>query len=121
MLPEMNQIFKYVNGKLDAVGIIKLLWHQYRKTCKKMFGLVFGFIPEYQGKGLESAIVAAAGKHVQVPGQNYEDFEMNWIGDFNPTMMKMVEIMGGKVCKTHITYRKMFDETRLFKRATVIA
>jgi GNAT superfamily N-acetyltransferase len=121
MLPEMNQIFKYVNGKLNAVGIIKLLWHQYRKTCKKMFGLVFGFIPEYQGKGLESAIVAAAGKYVQVPGQNYEDFEMNWIGDFNPTMMKMVEIMGGKVCKTHITYRKMFDETRPFKRATVIA
>jgi hypothetical protein len=121
MLPEMNQVFKYVNGKLNAIGIAKLLWHQYRRTCKKMFGLVFGFIPEFQGKGLESAIVAAAGKHVQVPGQIYEDFEMNWIGDFNPTMMKMVEIMGGKVCKTHITYRKLFDETKPFKRATLIA
>ncbi len=120
MLPEMNQIFKYVNGKLDAAGIVKFLWHRWRKTCRKMFGLVFGFVPEYQGKGLESAIVAAAGKHVQVPGQHYEDFEMNWIGDFNPTMMKMVEIMGGKACKTHITYRKLFDETKPFKRAPVI-
>jgi GNAT superfamily N-acetyltransferase len=120
MLPEMNQIFKHVNGKLNAIGIAKLLWHRYRRTCKKMFGLVFGFIPEYQGKGLESAIVAAAGKHVQVPGQIYTDFEMNWIGDFNPTMMKMVEIMGGKVSKTHITYRKLFDESKPFKRATVI-
>jgi GNAT superfamily N-acetyltransferase len=120
MLPEMNQIFKYVNGKLDAVGIVKFLWHRWRRTCKKMFGLVFGFVPEYRGKGLESAIVVAAGKHVQVPGQIYEDFEMNWIGDFNPTMMKMVEIMGGKVCKTHITFRKLFDETREFKRAPVL-
>jgi hypothetical protein len=35
-------------------------------------------------------------------------------------MMKMVEIMGGKVCKTHITYRKLFDETKPFRRAAVI-
>lgn len=120
MLPEMNQVFKYVNGKLNAIGIVKLLWHQYRRTIKKMFGLVFGFIPEYQGKGLESAIIVAAGKQVQLPGQQYEDFEMNWIGDFNPTMIKMVEIMGSKVCKTHITYRKLFDDTKPFKRAAVI-
>jgi GNAT superfamily N-acetyltransferase len=121
MLPEMNQIFRHVNGKLDLPGILKFLWHRRRRTCTKMFGLVFGFIPEFQGKGLESAIVAAAGKHVQVPGQHYQDFEMNWIGDFHPTMMKMVEIMGGKACKTHITYRKLFDESKPFRRAPVVS
>jgi hypothetical protein len=120
MLPEMNQIFRYVNGKLNLIGILKFFYHRWRKTCTKMFGLVFGFIPEFQGKGLESAIVVAAGKHVQVPGQIYKVFEMNWIGDFNPTMMKMVEIMGGKKCKTHITYRKLFDESKPFKRAPII-
>jgi hypothetical protein len=121
MLPEMNQIFRYVDGKLALPGIVKFLWHRWRKTCTKMFGLVFGFVPEFQGKGLESAIVAAAGRHIQVPGQRYQDFEMNWIGDFNPTMMKMVEIMGGKVCKTHITFRKLFDESKPFRRAAVIS
>ncbi|HEX8529889.1 MAG TPA: hypothetical protein VF646_07690, partial [Cytophagales bacterium] len=121
MLPEMNQVFRHVNGKLNLPGIAKFLWHQWRRTCTKMFGLVFGFVPEFQGKGLESAIVAAAGKHIQVPGQHYQDFEMNWIGDFHPTMMKMVEIMGGKPCKTHITYRKLFDESKPFRRAPVVS
>ena len=36
-------------------------------------------------------------------------------------MMKMVEIMGGKACKTHITYRKLFDESKPFRRAPVVS
>jgi hypothetical protein len=35
--------------------------------------------------------------------------------------MKMVEIMGGKPCKTHITYRKLFDESKPFRRAPVVS
>ena len=34
-LPEINQIFKYVNGRLDWVGKLKFLWHKLNKTNKK--------------------------------------------------------------------------------------
>lgn len=120
MLPELNQIFKHINGKLDWKGKLIFLWHKWRKTCKKMFGVAFGIVPEHQGKGLEGAIVIAAANKVQVAGQNYEEFEMNWIGDFNPKMMHVAESVGGKIYKTHITYRKLFDETKPFRRAPVI-
>lgn len=120
ILPEMNELFKYVNGKMNAIGIATVLYHRWRKTGRKMFGLVFGLVPQFQGKGLESALLVATGRHIQVPTQQYEDIEMNWIGDFNPTMMKMVELISSKICKTHITYRKLFDETKPFRRATVI-
>ena len=34
-LPEINQIFKYVDGKLDLIGKIKFLWHTLMKNEPK--------------------------------------------------------------------------------------
>jgi hypothetical protein len=119
MLPELNQLFKHLNGKFNLLAKLKFLYYKWRGVCKKMFGVVFGIVPEHQGKGLEGAIVIAAAKVVQ-PKRKYTDFEMNWIGDFNPKMMHLSESVGGKILKTHITYRKLFDETREFKRMPVI-
>jgi hypothetical protein len=53
-------------------------------------------------------------------GVNYSDLEMNWIGDFNPKMIKLVKQIGGKVRKTHITYRYIFDRTKPFERAKIV-
>ncbi|MGB3617070.1 MAG: hypothetical protein WBA12_03055 [Catalinimonas sp.] len=116
MLPELNQIFRHVNGRLDWLGKLKFVYHRWRGTCTKMFGVVFGIVPAHQGKGLEGAIVQAAGDHVQYEGFRYEDFEMNWIGDFNPKMIHLVKQVGGEANKVHATYRKLFDETRPFRR-----
>ncbi|GJM28514.1 MAG: hypothetical protein DHS20C17_11490 [Cyclobacteriaceae bacterium] len=116
MLPEVNQIFKYLNGKLDLLGKLKFVWHKWRKTCNKMFGLVFGIVPAHQGKGVEGSLIMAARQMVQDDYHRYEDFEMNWIGDFNPKMLRVADQVGGHIAKTHITYRKLFDETKEFKR-----
>lgn len=117
MLPEFNQIVKHVNGKLNWLGKLKFVYHKYRKTCRKMFGVVFGVVPEHQGKGVEGAMVMATRKMVQDEYQRYDELEMNWIGDFNPKMMRVAEHVGGTISKTHVTYRKLFDETKEFKRA----
>lgn len=121
MIPEVNQIFKYVNGKMDLIGKLKFLWHKWRKSCNKTFGLVFGIVPDHQGKGVEGAIIMAARKMVQDDYHRYEDYEMNWIGDFNPKMIKVAEQVGGDRVKIHITYRKLFDESKPFKRAPKIS
>ena len=118
-LPELNQIFRYVNGKLDAIGTLTFLWHRWRKTCHKMFGVAFGVIPEFQGKGVEGAIITVMREVVQVKYRQYDDIEMNWVGDFNTTMVKMCKLIGGEIYKTHITYRKLFDENQPFERHPV--
>jgi hypothetical protein len=120
MIPEVNQIFKYVNGKLDLIGKLKFVWHKYRKSCRKMLGLVFGIIPEHQGKGLEGAIVMASRDLLQETYRRYDNLEMNWIGDFNPKMIHMVEQVGAVVTKTHATYRKLFDDKIPFRRYPTI-
>ena len=120
MLPEVNQIFKHVNGKMDLIGKLIFLWHQWRKTNKKMFGMVFGIVPDHQGKGVEGAIIETVRLRVQGDYQRYKDFEMNWIGDFNVRMIHVAEQVGGDRGKIHKTYRYLFDRTKPFKRMPFI-
>jgi hypothetical protein len=119
-LPEINQIFKYVNGKLDLIGKAKLVYHTLLKTNKKAFGILFGIVPEHQGKGADGAMIQAARAVLQDKYKRYDEYEMNWIGDFNPKMILVVEQVGAKVSKKHITYRKPFDETKPFKRHPIL-
>ncbi len=120
MLPELNQIFKHVNGKLDWLGKLKFLYHKLMKTNHKAFGVIFGVIPEFQKKGIESAIALAYSKVAWRPGYQYTDLELNWIGDFNPKMINFAKMLGGTIAKKHITYRYLFDRTQEFKRHPVI-
>lgn len=119
-LPEINQILKYVNGKLDLIGKIKFLWHKFRKTNRKAFGILFGVSPPHQGKGLDGAMVLASRKVLQDEYHRYDEYEMNWIGDFNPKMINVVEQVEVTVCKRHATYRKLFDESKPFKRHPIL-
>jgi hypothetical protein len=45
---------------------------------------------------------------------------MNWIGDFNPKMMRVAESIDGRIWRTHATYRYLFDRTKPFERAPII-
>ena len=116
MLPDMNQLFKYVNGKFNLISKLKILYYKKTGACKKMLGMLFGVIPEHQKRGVESAIVVTFSDVAKIRGFHYKDLEMNWIGDFNPGMMHVAEQVGGKIIKTHITYRYLFDRNIPFKR-----
>ncbi len=118
MLPEINQIIRHLNGKMDAMAKITFAWLRWRGVIDKMFGVLFGVVPEFQGKGIEGALIVAAGKVIQ-PLKKYKNLEMNWVGDFNPKMVKMVENLETTVVKRYRTYRKIFDPSKPFSRAPV--
>ncbi len=119
-LPEINQIFKHVNGKLNLIGKVKFLWHSILKTNRKAFGVLFGIVPDHQGVGADGAMILAARKVLQDQYKRYDVYEMNWIGDFNPKMIIVVEQVGGERVKVHITYRKLFDESKPFVRHPIL-
>jgi GNAT superfamily N-acetyltransferase len=120
-LPEVNQIFKHVNGKMNILGKLKFLAHKFLKTDKKAFGILFGVVPEHQGRGVDGAIIETFRKMAHGKGFNYTEYEMNWIGDFNPKMIRVVEQINAQVVKRHATYRKLFDESKPFKRMPIIS
>lgn len=120
-IPELNQLYKHLNGKWNLLSKLKFLYLLKTGACQKGLGIVFGVVPEHQKKGVEGGLVVSYVKNMAwKKGFQYRDIEMNWIGDFNPKMMSVVEQIGGKVLKTHITYRKLFDETKVFERAPII-
>jgi GNAT superfamily N-acetyltransferase len=119
-LPEVNQIFKHVNGKLNILGKLKFIGHTLMRTNKKAFGILFGVVPAHQGKGVDGAIIETFRKMAQTDRFAYRDYEMNWIGDFNPKMIRVVEQINAHVVKRHATYRKLFDETKPFKRMPIV-
>ena len=108
-IPEMNQIFKHVNGKLDLFGKLKTFYHlKIKNSCKKMVGLVFGIVPKHQGKGVDGALIMASRETIQEK-LAYEDLELNWIPDFNKSMIRVAEQVQVTLGKVHHTYRLNFD------------
>ncbi len=120
-LPDLNQWFKHLNGKFDLLHKLKFLWIKKTKPCKKFTGLVFGIVPEFQGKGIDSFIVGEAYKDVMKPGFSYTEYEMQWIGDFNPKMLNVGLGLGDVFQSRKLTtYRYLFDRTKEFKRHPIL-
>ncbi|MDP4210631.1 MAG: hypothetical protein Q8928_17620 [Bacteroidota bacterium] len=117
MIPEINQIVKHLNGNFNLWGKLKFLWLLKRKTCTRVLGLIFGVVPDHQGKGVENSLIMAFGKTLDNHAFPYKELELNWIGDFNPAMMKVARKIGAQIRKTHVTYRYLFDQSKEFKRA----
>lgn len=120
-MPDLNQlIVKKLDGEITAWGKLLFLWRKLTNRCKTMFGVIFGVVPEHQRRGLEIALIVESAKLVQRKDVPYEELQMNWIGDFNPKMMRVAEQIGAKVYKTHYTYRYLFDRTKEFKRHPIL-
>ena len=91
------------------------------KPCKKFSGIVFGVVPEYQGKGIDAFMIAESAKVVQTPAVSYTEYEMQWIGDFNPKMLNVAEGIGDTFRSRMLTtYRCLFDGSREFKRHPIL-
>jgi hypothetical protein len=117
-LPDLNQWFKYLNGKFDLLHKLKFLWVKKNKPNKKFTGIVFGVVPEWQGKGIDNyIIVEASNKYVITKESPYTEYEMQWIGDFNPKMINVAESLGDVFRNRNLTtYRYLFDRMKEFKR-----
>ncbi|MDZ7777562.1 MAG: hypothetical protein U5L09_19090 [Bacteroidales bacterium] len=81
MLPDLNQIVKHVNGKFDWLGKLKFLYYKHTGAINKALGTLFGVIPDYQGKGVEAALIIAFADFVRNKDKfQYTDFgdELDW-------------------------------------------
>ena len=76
---------------------------KFRKT-KKLVGLVFGIIPEFQNKGVDAYMIVKALEIINSE-TIYDTYELQWIGDFNPKMSNTIRNLNGKLTRTFATYR----------------
>jgi hypothetical protein len=120
-LPDLNQWFKHLNGKFGLLHKLYFLLLKTFKPNKKFTGLVFGIVPEFQGMGVDAYIIAESAKVLQSNKVDYTDYEMQWIGDFNPKMLNIAQNLGEVYTSRKLaTYRYMFDQTIPFKRHPIL-
>ena len=118
MIPDLYEVTKHFNGKFNLINKLRLIYNlKVRKISRKVIGLIFGVVPDFQNKGVADGMILTFEDEVRKKNFKYTDLEMNWIGDFNTAMIKLEEYLGATIRKKHITYRYLFDRNKEFKRA----
>ncbi|MGA1378718.1 MAG: hypothetical protein ACO3Z2_02045 [Chitinophagaceae bacterium] len=119
-IPDLNQWFKYLNGKFDLFHKLKFLWVKWTKPNRRFTGIIFGIVPEHQGKGVDAFMINEA-KFVVQAMHKYNYYELQWIGDFNPKMINVAEGLGDTyLTRRLITWRYQFDRSLPFERHPIL-
>lgn len=118
-IPDVNPIFKKLNGNLNLLGKLKFLALKFLVKTTRVNGIAIGVHPEFQKKGIEGAIFMDLAKRMQ-GNAKYQDVVVTWVGDFNPKMQHIFEEIGFTVKSKMATYRKIFDENAIFERSPII-
>lgn len=118
-LPDINQIVKHLNGQFSLWAKLKFFLIQKFSRMEKFVGLVFGVVPEFQGKGVDYFMIVEAEKVIKAK-THYKDLELYWQGDFNPKMLNISKNLGAKQTRLMITYRYLFDPNKPFNRHPIL-
>ncbi|MBK7212600.1 MAG: GNAT family N-acetyltransferase [Bacteroidales bacterium] len=119
MIPDINQLFRYFNGKPTFWGKLRIALKGKNKILTRSRITIMGVKPKYQKSGIESALFWHMDKMMK-RFPNYQEVELSWVGDFNPKMRMLHESVGASFAKKHITYRKLFSEQAGVVRSRII-
>ncbi len=101
-LPDYNQIFAEMNGKLFPFGIFKMLFG--KKKIDRIRTALMGVLPEHQGKGIDAMLHQKAIEN-GLANEVYTS-ELSWVLSSNTNMIRVAERIGGRLDKTYRMYRK---------------
>lgn len=119
-IPDVNQYFKFFNGKLGLLQKAHLLWMKFRKTNSRLTGLAFGVVPKYQSLGIDSFLIYSSALEIYKL-KSYLEYEMGWAGDWNPKMINIYKSLGALPSRRMVTFRHIFDTSlQAFERHPVM-
>jgi hypothetical protein len=119
MFPDVNQILKHLDGKLNLWNKLKFIYYKKTHTITRARITIMGVVPNAQKSGIESGIFWHLDQVMKTKPW-YTELELSWVGDFNPKMRALHESVGAKFAKKHITYRKLFKDDPNIQRSTII-
>jgi len=115
LLPDLNQILKHLNGKLNLWNIIKFLYYKMTNKITRVRAIAGGVAHSHQNTGVESAIFYQL-YQVFKRKKWLKEMELSWVGDYNPKMLAIYEALGAQKAKVHVTYRFMINKELEFNR-----
>ena len=118
-IPDLNQYFKYFNGKFGLWQKLRLLLLQKTKPSRKINGVAFGIVPKFQALGIDAFMIYSGTLVLRKEGK-YDLIEMGWAGDWNPRMLGIYKALGGTQSRRMITFRYNFNSNLPFERHPVV-
>lgn len=109
-LPEVNGLYKYMNGRINAIGKLKYLLNGERS--QKIVGLMMGVKKAYQGKGIEAALAVTLENHLMSSASKYQSLEVVGVGDADAKILHIVRQLKMKVNKVFHTYEFNLHQNR---------
>jgi GNAT superfamily N-acetyltransferase len=102
-LPDYNQVFKRLNGRLMPIGWAKFLW--YRRKIDRVRVFALGVKPEYLHTGIGAKLYEM--HYDAAERTNQKKGETGWILETNKSMNRAMERMGGQIVRTYRVYEKL--------------
>jgi hypothetical protein len=103
-LPDYNIALKHVGGKLNWLGILKLLW--YRRQINQARVIVICSLPEHRRRMVPLALIHLGMQSGVQKGKPYQRAELGYVYEDNSPSRKVVEATGAKIYKTYRIYEK---------------
>jgi GNAT superfamily N-acetyltransferase len=101
-LPDANQVFKKMKGRLLPFGFVHYLRRRQLITQARL--PILGVVKEHRNKGLELVLIAEILERARVKG--YTQGECSWILEDNDAMNKSIAASGARLYKTYRLYQK---------------
>lgn len=101
-LPDMNQVFKKMGGRLFPFGIFKLLYH--KNKIRQIRTALMGVLPEWQGKGIDTMMHQRSVMNGIRRG--FQSSELSWLLETNTGMINVAVRLGAVEEKKYRVYKK---------------
>jgi hypothetical protein len=102
MIPDYNLVLRKMHGRLNPVTAVKALYYSKKITDLRL--LLLGIKAEYRNKGVEALLFRAGFKGIKEG--NYKRVEFSWILEDNIPMIRISEMVGGRLYKKYRIYEK---------------
>jgi GNAT superfamily N-acetyltransferase len=104
-LPDLNQAFAKVGGKLTTfglpIGLAKLLWHARKIDQLRL--IILGIKEKYRKRGIDAILYLDTLRAARKLG--YKGGEISWTLEDNVLVNRAIEMMGGQRYKTYRVYQ----------------
>jgi GNAT superfamily N-acetyltransferase len=102
LLPDANQVFKRMRGRLLPLGVLHFLRRE--RIIDQARVPILGVVPEHRNKGFELAMIYELYERAMAKG--YQRCECSWTLEDNRAMNHVIEAGGAKHYKTYRIYQK---------------
>lgn len=101
-LPDYNQIFKKLNGRIFPFGVFKILIGKKKIDVMRVWAM--GIRYKYQKRGIDSIFYLETIKEGNRKG--YKAGDISWVLEDNAPMRQTAEKLGAYIYKTYRIYKK---------------